>query len=223
MLTSLFNLILDDVSFAASSSSATSSIVNPSSPKPEKRQANSPLPPPPPPSENVADLYALIDKRNKTEDRIKSTTGKTLDEMYAKVIKKRKDDETCPPEPVSATVFNFEHVSRKHSVTDANHNSGSGYEVAENLKSEYKATTPKPNRSKPETERTSKVEHNYKSTDKRCSVPFQRSTYECDPTYETLPHAKKEPGVLLRNGVDSGDVYSVPFKNRQVHIFHFRS
>ncbi|CAK9830468.1 hypothetical protein ANTRET_LOCUS7632 [Anthophora retusa] len=77
----------------ASSSSANSSIINPGSPKPEKRQANSPLPPPP---EGMTDVYALIEKRTKTEDRYKSSlsSGKSLEDMYAKVMKKKKDVES---------------------------------------------------------------------------------------------------------------------------------
>ncbi|CAL7934767.1 unnamed protein product [Xylocopa violacea] len=73
----------------ASSSSANSSIVNPGSPKPEKRQANSPLPPPP---EGTVEVYASIEKRAKNEDRLKSSlsNGKSLEDMYAKVVKKKK-------------------------------------------------------------------------------------------------------------------------------------
>ncbi|XP_076239851.1 uncharacterized protein LOC143182615 isoform X2 [Calliopsis andreniformis] len=76
----------------ASSSSANSSIVNPASPKPEKRQANSPLPPPP---EGSTDVYASIDKRTKTDDRAKTSlvSGKSLEDMYAKVMKKKKEIE----------------------------------------------------------------------------------------------------------------------------------
>ncbi|KOC68947.1 hypothetical protein WH47_09504 [Habropoda laboriosa] len=77
----------------ASSSSANSSIINPGSPKPEKRQANSPLPPPP---EGMTEVYASIEKRTKTEDRFKSSlsSGKSLEDMYAKVMKKKKDVES---------------------------------------------------------------------------------------------------------------------------------
>ncbi|XP_017885331.1 uncharacterized protein LOC108628122 [Ceratina calcarata] len=82
----------------ASSSSATSSIINPGSPKPEKRQANSPLPPPPPPPEGNAsttEMYASIEKKTKNEDRLKPalSNGKSLEDMYAKVMKKKKDTE----------------------------------------------------------------------------------------------------------------------------------
>ncbi|XP_066598045.1 uncharacterized protein [Prorops nasuta] len=74
----------------ASSSSANSSIINTGSPKPEKRQANSPLPPPP---EIFSEMYASVDKRPKSEDRSRSSlsTGKSLEDMYAKVMKKKKD------------------------------------------------------------------------------------------------------------------------------------
>ncbi|XP_044013682.1 ras guanine nucleotide exchange factor P isoform X2 [Aphidius gifuensis] len=104
----------------ASSSSATSSIINPSSPKPEKRQANSPLPPPPPPlpvssvdddddddnddnNDNMLiDPYALIDKIYKTNDNNNQVminncqglaVGKSLEDMYAKVMKRKRDPE----------------------------------------------------------------------------------------------------------------------------------
>ncbi|XP_069685461.1 uncharacterized protein [Periplaneta americana] len=66
----------------ASSSSATSSVANLGSPKPEKRQANSPLPPPPAGS---PDLYAAVDKKNPG-----LTVGRNLEEMYAKVMKKKQ-------------------------------------------------------------------------------------------------------------------------------------
>ncbi|KYN17417.1 PREDICTED: uncharacterized protein LOC108763248 isoform X1 [Trachymyrmex cornetzi] len=76
----------------ASSSSANSSIINLGSPKPEKRQANSPLPPPP---EATAEAYASIDKKNKNDDKSKSSlsAGKSLEDMYAKVMKKKKEIE----------------------------------------------------------------------------------------------------------------------------------
>jgi len=68
--------------FVASSSSAASSVANLGSPKPEKRQANSPLPPPPAGS---PDLYAAVDKKSTGP-----TVSCNLDEMYAKVMKKKK-------------------------------------------------------------------------------------------------------------------------------------
>ncbi|KAK9305093.1 hypothetical protein QLX08_003778 [Tetragonisca angustula] len=76
----------------ASSSSANSSIINPGSPKPEKRQANSPLPPPP---EGTSEVYASIEKKPKNDDRLKPalSSGKSLEDMYAKVMKKKKDVE----------------------------------------------------------------------------------------------------------------------------------
>jgi len=81
--------------FLASSSSANSSIINLGSPKPEKRQANSPLPPPP---EATAEGYASIDKKNKNDDKLKSSlsTDKSLEDMYAKVMKKKKEIEEQP-------------------------------------------------------------------------------------------------------------------------------
>ncbi|XP_011877443.1 PREDICTED: uncharacterized protein LOC105567292 [Vollenhovia emeryi] len=76
----------------ASSSSANSSVINLGSPKPEKRQANSPLPPPP---EATAEGYASVDKKNKNDDRLRSSlsAGKSLEDMYAKVMKKKREIE----------------------------------------------------------------------------------------------------------------------------------
>jgi len=81
--------------FLASSSSANSSIINLGSPKPEKRQANSPLPPPP---EATVEGYASIDKKNKIDDKLKSSlsSDKSLEDMYAKVMKKKKEIEEQP-------------------------------------------------------------------------------------------------------------------------------
>ncbi|XP_054269254.1 uncharacterized protein LOC128990735 isoform X2 [Macrosteles quadrilineatus] len=91
-----------------SSSSACSSIANPSSPKPEKRQANSPLPRPPDP-------------------------GTSVDEMYAKVMKKRRsshsissvDHDTGP-----ASLPGYETVRRSHSPHGGN--TAFGYETVAN-------------------------------------------------------------------------------------------
>ncbi|KAL0132512.1 hypothetical protein PUN28_000331 [Cardiocondyla obscurior] len=76
----------------ASSSSANSSIINLGSPKPEKRQANSPLPPPP---EVTLEGYASMDKKNKNDEKSKSSlsAGKSLEDMYAKVMKKKREME----------------------------------------------------------------------------------------------------------------------------------
>ncbi|XP_003699452.1 uncharacterized protein LOC100877980 isoform X1 [Megachile rotundata] len=138
----------------ASSSSANSSIVNPASPKPEKRQANSPLPPPPP-SEGTMETYASIEKRTKNEDRLKSTLSneKSLEDMYAKVMKKKKDAEeqqsehACPhsillPSEIVAPAGTF----RKPSLVEINRISSSSHDSIEVQKKEsdsahYSATS----------------------------------------------------------------------------------
>ncbi|XP_018899772.1 uncharacterized protein [Bemisia tabaci] len=74
----------------ASSSSCTSSIANVGSPKPEKRQANSPLPRPP----------------------------ETIDEMYAKVIKKRKETTSWSSSRDSICISDQESNPTRHSIGD---------------------------------------------------------------------------------------------------------
>ncbi|XP_043287243.1 uncharacterized protein [Venturia canescens] len=142
----------------ASSSSATSSIANPGSPKPEKRQANSPLPPPPPPppaptESGNGDFYASVDKRNKSEDRTRSSisSGKSLEDMYAKVMKKKRDnDENIPfdvgsaggpsygPEIVSST--RDASSNRKLSLVEISRASWSSHDSVEIQKREPDAT-----------------------------------------------------------------------------------
>ncbi|KAK7869928.1 hypothetical protein R5R35_013709 [Gryllus longicercus] len=70
----------------ASSSSASSSVANLGSPKPEKRQANSPLPPPP-----CGSPDKCADKPNLTVSEIVN-----IEEMYAKVMKKKHNMESNP-------------------------------------------------------------------------------------------------------------------------------
>ncbi|KZC09047.1 PREDICTED: protein P200 [Dufourea novaeangliae] len=119
----------------ASSSSANSSIVNPGSPKPEKRQANSPLPPPP---EGLTDVYALIEKRTSkaAEDRSKSTlsNGKSLEDMYAKVMKKKKDqteDQQTDPQSTLHHEVAAVTLARKPSFVEPNRTSWSSHESTE--------------------------------------------------------------------------------------------
>lgn len=121
----------------ASSSSANSSIVNPGSPKPEKRQANSPLPPPP---EGTIEVYASIDKRTKNEDRLKSTlsSGKSLEDMYAKVMKKKKDVEEQQNDAHSSSqgILHSEIFVRKPSFVENNRISSSSHDSMEIQKKE---------------------------------------------------------------------------------------
>ncbi|XP_076174857.1 uncharacterized protein LOC143150464 isoform X2 [Ptiloglossa arizonensis] len=125
----------------ASSSSANSSIMNPGSPKPEKRQANSPLPPPP---EVTTEMYASIEKRTKPEDRSKPTlsNGKSLEDMYAKVMKKKKEAEEqsdAQPSSHSSVQHPAEVVAisgRKPSLVEINRISWSSHDSTEIQKKE---------------------------------------------------------------------------------------
>ncbi|XP_053981109.1 uncharacterized protein LOC128877643 isoform X1 [Hylaeus volcanicus] len=124
----------------ASSSSANSSIMNPGSPKPEKRQANSPLPPPP---EVMTDMYASIEKRTKPEERTKLTlsNGKSLEDMYAKVMKKKKEGEEQSDAQISLhTAEVVTAPSRKLSLVEINRTSWSSHESTEIQKKELDST-----------------------------------------------------------------------------------
>lgn len=133
----IFIFLFETISVAASSSSANSSIVNPGSPKPEKRQANSPLPPPP---EGTIEVYASIDKRTKNEDRLKSTlsSGKSLEDMYAKVMKKKKDVEEQQNDAHSSSqgILHSEIFVRKPSFVENNRISSSSHDSMEIQKKE---------------------------------------------------------------------------------------
>ncbi|XP_012232044.1 uncharacterized protein [Linepithema humile] len=125
----------------ASSSSANSSIINPGSPKPEKRQANSPLPPPP---EATAEGYASVDKRGKGDDRSRSSlsVGKSLEDMYAKVMKKKREveeqqkgvDDAHPPS--SNTLHPDANACRKLSLIEISRASWCSHESVEIQKKE---------------------------------------------------------------------------------------
>lgn len=121
----------------ASSSSANSSIINLGSPKPEKRQANSPLPPPP---EAIAEGYASIDKKNKNDDRSKSSlsAGKSLEDMYAKVMKKKKEiEEQQNDSPSSNNALHSEtNTCRKLSLIEISRASWCSHESVEIQKKE---------------------------------------------------------------------------------------
>ncbi|XP_043255918.1 uncharacterized protein LOC122403968 isoform X1 [Colletes gigas] len=124
----------------ASSSSANSSIMNPGSPKPEKRQANSPLPPPP---EITTEMYASIEKRTKPEDRSKPilSNGKSLEDMYAKVMKKKKDAEEQSDAQSSLHLAEIVAVSsRKLSLVEINRTSWSSHDSTEIQKKELDST-----------------------------------------------------------------------------------
>lgn len=214
----------------ASSSSATSSIANPSSPKPEKRQANSPLPPPPPPLPPAegTDVYALIDKHAKPEDQT-LTSVKSLEDMYAKVMKKKRDsDEEVYPGPSTIT----ELPVKKLSLAEISRASWSSHDSVDIQKRE------------PEIQRTSNVPD---MLNLESSIEFSKVAriYELDrvtpdhvfdpinsqrlinntiddPNYEMLrpftrpEDVKIQSSTSTRNGIDVLPFYSVPFKHRQV-------
>ncbi|XP_024938396.1 uncharacterized protein LOC107265003 isoform X2 [Cephus cinctus] len=195
----------------ASSSSATSSVANLGSPKPEKRQANSPLPPPP---EGTNDVYALVDKRGKGgEDRLRSSvsSGKSLEDMYAKVVKKKRDTEDEVQD--AAIVGNANQNSemplpnRKLSLIEISRASWSSHDSVEIQKREpegshFAATNPTGNfhnevdidylkiqrKSEGDASRsTSGFDHGYEAVDTtRKSAPVTRTISGNDPNYEVL-------------------------------------
>ena len=202
----------------ASSSSATSSIVNPGSPKPEKRQANSPLPPPP---EGPADLYAQLDKRGKGDDRLRSTvcSGKSLEDMYAKVIKKKRDVEEIPVDVVatgSAINCDASVPRRKLSLIEVSRASWSSHESVEIQKREQENSNHFPAETNPNFHNTKddymrvlrstevdviitnlEVDHGYEAVDSsRKSKPIVRTNLNTnnDPNYEMLrPQYSRDP------------------------------
>ncbi|XP_015115778.1 uncharacterized protein LOC107040272 [Diachasma alloeum] len=203
----------------ASSSSATSSIVNPGSPKPEKRQANSPLPPPPPPlpSEEATDVYALIDKSGRSEEGSKHTeaTGKSLEDMYAKVMKKKRDSEENSD------------GGKKQSVMEISRASWSSHDSVEIQKKEPEvggaSNVPQEGFNMDSIE-FAKVARIYE-LDTTPEYSFEDLTVirgpqraeSNDPNYEMLrPQSLRDEGSGVRNGVDVLPFYSVPFKHRQV-------
>uniref|UniRef100_A0A1B6BYN3 Uncharacterized protein n=1 Tax=Clastoptera arizonana TaxID=38151 RepID=A0A1B6BYN3_9HEMI len=65
-----------------SSSSAASSLVSPNSPKPEKRQANSPLPRPPDPGNPAVDeMYAKVFKKRRSSQSVSSLDPEVTDSL----------------------------------------------------------------------------------------------------------------------------------------------
>lgn len=136
-MSSITALLVVLFAFSASSSSANSSIINPGSPKPEKRQANSPLPPPP---EASAEMYASVDKKGKIDDRSRSSlsVGKSLEDMYAKVMKKKREvEEQNDAQPASNSVLYPEATAcRKLSLIEISRASWCSHESVEIQKKE---------------------------------------------------------------------------------------
>lgn len=227
--------------FLASSSSANSSIINPGSPKPEKRQANSPLPPPP---EATAEGYASVDKRSKGDDRSRSSlsVGKSLEDMYAKVMKKKREveEQQSDPHPSSNSLHPDANACRKLSLIEISRASWCSHESVEIQKKEpdaahYPATSGIASNfhDESDTSRLPKadadavlsrleLDHGYEAVDsgsgKRNSATRDAANAS-DPNYEILrPQCSRENdypsnSISARN---STDAYSVPFKHRQV-------
>ncbi|KAJ8675038.1 hypothetical protein QAD02_010824 [Eretmocerus hayati] len=191
----------------ASSSSATSSVANPGSPKPEKRQANSPLPPPP---ENPMDMYAMVDKRNKTDDRARGSVslGKSLEDMYAKVMKKKRDsgeDEmTSTPSPSARLSHNLDQPSTSRDVSTARRKLSMIDPIHDPVE---------PHRRQSE-QINGRVFDNEFDFDNGYEAVVGATASSAN--YETLRPLPQPVAVSLRNGGDSMPIYSMPFKHRQV-------
>lgn len=213
----------------ASSSSATSSIINPGSPKPEKRQANSPLPPPPPPlpqTSEITDVYALIDKGRSEDNKLLDVaSGKSLEDMYAKVMKKKRDSE-------EDTLGNYQGDPprlKKQTVMEISRASWSSHDSVEIQKKEPEAGASNvPDTLNMDSIEFAKVariyeldttpEYSFEDLSGR-SAQVMGSGASNDPNYEMLrPQSLRvdEGSGTLRNGVDVLPFYSVPFKHRQV-------
>ncbi|XP_014232556.1 uncharacterized protein LOC106656246 isoform X1 [Trichogramma pretiosum] len=204
----------------ASSSSVSSSIAPPSSPKPEKRQANSPLPPPP---DKITDVYAIIDKRNKTDRAAASssspvTPGKSLEDMYAKVMKKKgsgNEEEGSPinysVEPAHSASGVTSKARRKLSLIEPNRASWSSHESGEVFKREQPSAV--------KNVEDAEFDDGYEAVmasgkNKRLSAPVVDANYE---TIRPVHHPCNMPSTSSRNGVDSSmPIYSMPFKHRQI-------
>ncbi|XP_033226436.1 uncharacterized protein LOC117178957 isoform X2 [Belonocnema kinseyi] len=179
----------------ASSSSATSSIVNPGSPKPEKRQANSPLPPPP---EGPADLYAQPDKRGKGDDRLRSSvcSGKSLEDMYAKVIKKKREvEEMHSDTAATGSAFNCD-VSvprRKLSLIEVSRASWSSHESVEIQKREQDNSHHFPAEINPNFQ---DAKDDYTRVLRSTEVDVSTSTVEVDHGYEAVDSSRKPTPIV---------------------------
>jgi len=226
--------------FPASSSSANSSIINPGSPKPEKRQANSPLPPPP---EATVEGYAIVDKKSKGDDKLRSSlsVGKSLEDMYAKVMKKRKEieEQQNDTQSNSNNVLHSEASTCKKLSLEISRASWCSHESVEIQKKEpdlayYSVTSSNTSNFKVENDSNVlkpkvdmdaahlKIDHEYETVNsnngKRNSIA-RDDTHMSDLNYNMLrPQCSREvdfqsTSILARN---STDTYSMSFKHRQV-------
>ncbi|XP_071864777.1 uncharacterized protein isoform X2 [Bombus fervidus] len=192
----------------ASSSSANSSIVNPGSPKPEKRQANSPLPPPP---EGTAEVYALIEKKPKSDDRMKSalSSGKSLEDMYAKVMKKKKDAEEQQNDAHSNSQGSLHSDTfvlgsvRKSSLVESNRIASSSHDSMEIQKKEsdsvgdvgnfhsetdvlMKSSPPSSSKTDDGLDSNFTLGHGYEVMNSDLPKKHSTTRESCDPNYEVL-------------------------------------
>ncbi|KAI4502908.1 hypothetical protein M0802_001952 [Mischocyttarus mexicanus] len=227
----------------ASSSSANSSIINPGSPKPEKRQANSPLPPPP---EAILDAYAAVDKRAKNDERARPnlSTGKSLEDMYAKVMKKKRDAEEQNDIPGSSNILHSEVIpsNRKLSLIEISRASWSSHDSVEIQKEEHDTvhyTIPANTTVNihPEMENNclklspipdgdtnllnQEINYSYESVNTKRNLTA-RSFPACDSNYE-IPHLQslrtndyQSTSTSVHDGPDLLLTYPTPFKHRQV-------
>ncbi|XP_014614125.1 PREDICTED: uncharacterized protein LOC106792305 isoform X2 [Polistes canadensis] len=227
----------------ASSSSANSSIINPGSPKPEKRQANSPLPPPP---EAISDAYAAVDKRAKNDERIRPNlaTGKSLEDMYAKVMKKKRDAEEQSDVPGSSNILHSEIIpsNRKLSLIEISRASWSSHDSVEIQKEEHDTvhyTIPANTVTNihPEIENNclklsripdgdtnllnQEINYGYESVNTKRNL-VARSFPACDSNYK-IPHLQslrnndyQSTSTSVRDGSDILLTYPTSFKHRQI-------
>lgn len=227
--------------FAASSSSANSSIINPGSPKPEKRQANSPLPPPP---EATTEGYAIVDKKNKSDDKSRSSlsVGKSLEDMYAKVMKKKKEIEEQQNDIHlnSNNVLHSEANTCRKLSLEVSRASWCSHESVEIQKKEpdlayYSVTSNNTCNLNVENDNNIlrlpkidmdtahlNIDHEYEivnsNNSKRNSIARGDTTTSSDLNYILRPQCSREidfqsTSILARN---SADTYSISFKHRQV-------
>ncbi|XP_029156982.1 uncharacterized protein LOC114929581 isoform X1 [Nylanderia fulva] len=222
----------------ASSSSANSSIIiNPGSPKPEKRQANSPLPPPP---ETTAEGYAIVDKKNKGDDRSRSSLsmGKSLEDMYAKVMKKRKEVEEQQNDTHSnsnnllhseansyrklslevsrASWCSHESVEIQKKEPDLTY-----YSVTSNNKSNFHVDNDNNTLRLPKVDTDavhSKIDHEYETVNSNSSKrnSIVRGDTHSDSSYNMLRSQCSRDIDFQNTSKNSTDVYSASFKHRQI-------
>ncbi|XP_011162275.1 uncharacterized protein LOC105197515 isoform X2 [Solenopsis invicta] len=230
----------------ASSSSATSSIINLGSPKPEKRQANSPLPPPP---EATAEGYASIDKKSKSDDkglRSSLSPGKSLEDMYAKVIKKKREieEQQNDTHPSSSNGLHSETNTKKLSLIEISRASWCSHESVEiqkkeldvvhysitgnstinnfNEESNNSTSIRMPKIDIDVTLSRSEFDHEYEAVN---SSNIQGNSIArvvanlSNPNYESLRSQCSQENDYQSNSISvksNADVYSMPFKHRQV-------